>query len=35
MGLPNKFKMRTYYKEAWDSFTDTSTFFYHLNSKNL
>ena len=25
MGLPTKFEMRTYYKEAWESFTDTST----------
>jgi len=27
MGLPNKLKMRTYYKEAQESFTNISTLF--------
>src|SRR6266571_3026913 len=35
MGLLNKIKMRTYCKEARESFTNTSTSFYELNSKNV
>src|SRR6266567_2023833 len=35
MGLLNKIKMRTYCKEARESFTNTSTSFYELNPKNV